>query len=97
MPGMQKVPRHLYLYFEQGDGPVDTVQVFYDFLSTAAYTTTNLSLTSSIDGSRETIIKRIDLGGECEFFSLRLTADSRFVFLGYEVLFRPKRRIRRAE
>jgi hypothetical protein len=75
-----------------------TLNLYADFKTTAAFTTT-FDITSSTAETQ--VIKRIDLPElRCEYLEVDLqqaTAGKTFTFYGYEVQWREGRRARRAE
>ena len=97
--GLEKSPRYLYLYFKKESATTTmTLNLYADFKTTAVFTTT-FDITSSTAETQ--VVKRIDLGGfTCEYLEIDLqqaTAAKGFTFLGYEVEWRARRAIRRAE
>lgn len=97
--GVEKTPRYLYLYFnKESSSTTMTLNLYADFKTTAVFTTT-FDITSTTAETQ--VVKRIDLGGfTCEHLEVDLsnaTAGRSFTFLGYEVKWRPRRTVRRAE
>ena len=103
---IEKSPRHAYFYFaEQGNWNV-TVTTRFDFGFTGGqtYTVSQLagSRTLGVDwtlgtdplGRRDVIRRRVDLTGTGEFLEMGVSntaAGQPFNWLGYEVLWRPRR------
>jgi hypothetical protein len=102
-PGLRKCPRYLFVYFApQAASATVTVEIFYDQIG---YDFTVPDVTTSFDihavSTESRLVKRIDLGRHlCEYMTVRVRnagVDEMFTFLGYEVLWSPRRFIRRAE
>ena len=97
--GMEKVPRYIYFYFsEQSSSTTMTLNLYADFKTTAAFTTT-FDIASAT--AESIIVKRVDVGGfTCEYLEVDLqnsTAGRTFTLYGYEVHWRPRRDVGRAE
>lgn len=107
--GIEKSPRYLFLYFKESGAYTVTVRTYMDFSPTASVNTTVSLLGSGsvwgtfvwgtgVWGAQAQIIKRVDLKGVGEFMTLEIenaVAGQGFTLLGYEVLYRPRRLVRR--
>ncbi len=109
-PGLEKSPRHLFVYLaEQGNTNV-LVDTKFDFGATGGQTYSVSLLGSSHTlgvnwvlgtdplGARQQIVKRLDLSGIGEYLEVgfkNLNANEPFTLQGYECMWRPRRLIRR--
>jgi hypothetical protein len=98
-PRAEKSPRYLYLHFaKESSSTIVTVNLYADFKTTAVFTTT-VDITSSTAETH--VVKRVDLSSiACIFLEVELvqaTAAKTFTFYGYEVEWRVRRIIHRAE
>jgi hypothetical protein len=109
-PGIEKSPRHLFVYLkEQGNYNV-TVDTKFDFGATGGQVysvsllgnahTLGVNWVLGVDplGAKKQIVKRLDLSGIGEYLELgfkNLNANQPFTLQGYEVMWRPRRLVRR--
>ena len=110
-PGLEKSPRYLFLYLkEEGNWSV-TVDTKFDFGAAGgqSYTASLLGATKTLGvnwtlgtdplGARDQLVKRLDLAGIGEFLEIGMqngSAGQPFTWLGYEVMWRPRRVVRAA-
>ena len=109
-PGVEKSPRYGYFYFkEAGTITVDITTAFdfgaaggqsysADLLGGSHTLGVNWVLGTDPLGARSQIAKRIDMSGTGEFLEVMVrnqNADEAFTWLGYEVLSRDRRTVRR--
>ena len=109
-PGIEKSPRHVFLYFSEEGNYSVIVDTKFDFGRSGGQTytasllagskTLGVDWTMGVDplGRKDQIIKRIDLSGVGEFLEIGVrntAAGQPFTWLGYEVLWRPRRLVRR--
>lgn len=109
-PGVEKSPRHGFFYFgEEGDYSVQ-IDTKFDFGATGGQTyiasllggshTLGVNWTLGTDplGKSDQVVKRIDLAGTGEFLEVGVrntNAGQPFTWYGYEILWRPRRAVRR--
>jgi hypothetical protein len=109
-PGIEKSPRYLYLYFKEAGNITTTITTAFDFGAAGGQTYTadllggshtlgvNWVLGTDPLGARSQIAKRCDLSGTGEFLEITVSnseAGEPFTWLGYECLWRARRRVRR--
>lgn len=108
--GIEKSPRHVYLYLKEQGAYTVAVSTELDFRR-GSRTTRDVSLAAggallgstfilgeSKLGGRKQIVRGFDMNGTGEFLTVSLaneTAGERFTWIGYEVLWRYRRTIRR--
>lgn len=108
-PGTQKSPRHAYFYFKEEGNYNVSITTAFDFGATGGQTYTasllggahtlgvNWELGTDPLGTRDQIVKRVDLSGVCEFMEVRVKTESAgqpWTWYGYEVLSRVRRLVR---
>ena len=108
-PGIQKSPRHAFIYLKEDGNYNVTVDTKFDFGATGGQTysvsvlggskTLGVDWTLGTDplGARAQIVKRLDLSGVGEFLEVGVrnqNAGQAFTWYGYEVLWRPRRVVR---
>ena len=108
--GIEKSPRYIYLYFSEEGNYSVAVDTKFDFGRSGGQTytasllagskTLGVDWTMGVDplGKKDQIVKRIDVSGLGEFLEIGVrntAAGQPFTWLGYEVLWRPRRLVRR--
>jgi len=109
-PGIEKSPRYGYLYLKEEGAGALTVDTKFDFGATGGQTYTvslnggshllgsSFVLGTSVLGGKDQIVKRIDLSGIGEYLELGFRnqiAGQTFELYGYQILWRPRRTVRR--
>lgn len=110
-PGIEKSPRHLFVYAAEEGNYNITVDTKFDFGATGGQTYSvsllgaahtlgvNWVLGTDPLGAKAQIVKRLDLSGTGEYLEVgfqNLNANQPFTLQGYEAMWRPRRLIRRA-
>lgn len=110
-PGIEKSPRHLFVYTTEEGNITLTVTVNYDFGLSGGQTysismlgnshTLGVNWTLGVDplGAQAQIVKRLNVSGTGEYIETGFrnqNAGQSFTVLGYEYLWRPRRLVRRA-
>ncbi len=108
--GIEKSPRHLFVYLKEDGNYNVLVDTKFDFGATGGQTYSisllggshtlgvNWLLGTDPLGARAQIVQRLDLSGIGEYLEVgfkNLNAGEPFTLLGYEVMWRPRRLIRR--
>lgn len=108
--GVEKSPRHLFLYMKEDGNWSVTVDTKFDFGGSGgqSYSVSLLgnAHTLGVDwvlgtdplGAADTLVKRVNLSGTGEFLEIGVrnqNAGQPFTWLGYEVFWRPRRAIRK--
>ncbi len=109
-PGVEKSPRHLFVYLKEEGNYTVTVDTKFDFGATGGQTyqvsllgaahTLGVNWVLGVDplGAKEQIVKRLDLSGIGEYLEVGFrnqNSTEPFTLQGYEVMWRPRRLVRR--